>query len=142
MAEAKKSLIDQRLLGSWEQIKKENETGNELKSSFEVIRFNENELIFKTNNGRNNNIIRAFTVYVKGTPLLNMQNIDEDREYIYGRYTVTGDGVLTLEFVANDLFEGRKIKSSKELYKFIKKNFKNKKLFDPELTFCFKKNNQ
>ena len=58
----------------------------------------------------------------------------EKRAFMFFRYSFSKDGILTWRWVSNDLIK-KKIKSSKDLYAFIKKNKNNEKLYGKPLKF-------
>ncbi len=70
---------------------------------------------------------------VDGVQFINAQCIDDmkevERTFIFFRYSVSEDAVLTLEMV-NDSFVKTKFKTSDQLYEFIKKNINNEKLYE------------
>lgn len=136
----KKAKIDKRLPGEWEKVlNEENAEQDNSPEWLKIIQFNDGEYVFTAPEGDGCSVIRAFGSKVKDKLFLNMQPLDEDeRQFILCEYTVSPDGQLSLKLVANKLFADKKIKSSKKLYKFLKKHLDNPDLYAKE-TIIFEK---
>jgi len=83
-------------------------------------------------------LCRAYTIMVDGVAFCNVQYISSNkkdkRPFMSFRYSFSKDGILTWRWISNDLIK-TKIKTSKELYGFIKKNMNNEKLYGKPLKF-------
>ncbi|MBW2146936.1 MAG: hypothetical protein JRG73_14305 [Deltaproteobacteria bacterium] len=142
MALSKDSTIDLNLIGKWKGILKLAETLDEVTAEMQILKFNDNEYYVSYNAGTNGNIdhsnLRAYTVMVDGVPFINVQCIDDMKEatrtFMFFKYSVSGDRVLTLELVSDD-FVKTKFKTSDELYEFIKKNLNNEKIYEKPVRF-------
>jgi hypothetical protein len=121
-----KAEIDQALLGVW----KSTEKGEPF--TMVIQQFNEHELlILGTEAGKvQPDAIRAFVTTIKDERFLNVQEIKEPfdkRGWWLVKYTISGD-TLTAWTVDDKLFT-EPITSSRTLYRFVKKNLRNKELY-------------
>ena len=127
LSDAAKATIDKDLIGKWIKEKK-NEKGTLI-----IDRFNEHELVLLVvEDGRKkNDSMRAFTTVIEGEKFLNVQEIKDDydkRKWLFVNYTVSG-GEMSFKTVEDEIFKN-KVKDSDELFALIKKNLKNKELYD------------
>lgn len=137
LSSSKRSRIDSNLLGNWRQIEMQDQEEPPIDIRF--IKFNQREyvLISPDTNDDGWSIMRAYIVNLKGVLFLNLQSLEEDeRVFLFCRYSISVDKVLTLKLVGKKLFK-KEYKSSKKLNKFIKKNLKNSELYNMELKFKF-----
>lgn len=124
-----KGKVDQDLTGKW--IKEEkNERG-----ALIIDQFNGQELILLVveDGGKKVERMRAFTTVIDGEKFLNVQAIKDNydkRTWMFVNYTVSGD-VMSFNIVEDSIFKS-KLKNSDELFAFIKKNLKNKDMYDED----------
>ncbi len=121
-----KAEVDQTLLGQWRSTEK-GET-----FTMVIQQFNEHELLLLgIERGKvQPDAIRAFVTTIKDERFLNVQDVKdqpEKRGWWLVKYTICGD-TLTAWTVDDKLFT-KPITSSRQLYRFIKKNLNNKELF-------------
>ena len=121
-----KAEIDQALLGEW----KSTEKGESFIMT--IQQFNEHELlILGIEKGKvQPDAIRAFVTTIKDERFLNVQEIKDQpdkRGWWLVKYTISGD-TLTAWTVDDKLFT-KPITSSRSLYRFVKKNLRNKELY-------------
>jgi hypothetical protein len=121
-----KAEIDQALLGEWRSTEK----GEPF--TMVIQQFNEHELlILGIEKGKvQPDAIRAFVTTIKDERFLNVQEIKDQpdkRGWWLVKYTISGD-TLTAWTVDDKLFT-KPITSSRALYKFVKKNLRNKELY-------------
>ncbi|MCK4889358.1 MAG: hypothetical protein KAS21_07450 [Candidatus Aminicenantes bacterium] len=130
--------VDIRLIGNWEKISEKNKgTGMD---TLEFILFNENEYVVRSGEGMDHNLVRAFITKISGISFLNFQDLSETkRQYVFCKYRINDEKELTLNFIADTIFDSDKPETSKKLGKFLKKNLKNPELFNKEMSFTFKK---
>jgi len=132
MAPVRDAIFDAKLIGKWKQI----DTKDDETSHMVILNFNDSEYFvrFETMEKRNWSVstdvylCRAYTILVDGVAFCNVQYISSNkkdkRPFMFFRYFLSKDGILTWRWIKNDLIK-TKIKTSKELYKFIKKNMNN-----------------
>ncbi len=118
--------IDQALLGEWRNTEKSDPF------TMVIQQFNEHELlILGIEKGKiQPDAIRAFVTTIKDERFLNVQEIKDQpdkRGWWLVKYTISGD-TLTAWTVDDKLFT-KPITSSRQLYRFIKKNLSNKELY-------------
>ena len=127
MASSANSDLDPNLIGKWEKIVTEKDpTPVEML----VLQFNDNEYYAEYRDANELLRFRAYIVRVGEVPFINVQNIEGDeRSFIFVRYSVGEDGVLTLRELSND-FVKSEFETSEKLYDFIKNNLKEDQLYD------------
>ena len=142
IAPVKDAVFDAKFIGKWEQI----DTKDDDTSHMVILNFNDREYFvrFKTMEKRNWAVstdvylCRAYTIMVDGVAFCNVQYISSNekdkRPFMFFRYSFSKDGILTWRWISNDLIK-TKIKTSKELYAFIKNNVNNEKLYGKSLKF-------
>jgi len=142
MAPVRDAIFDAKLIGKWKQI----DTKDDETSHMVILNFNDSEYFvrFETMEKRNWSVstdvylCRAYTILVDGVAFCNVQYISSNkkdkRPFMFFRYFLSKDGILTWRWIKNDLIK-TKIKTSKELYKFIKKNMNNEELYGKPLKF-------
>lgn len=84
---------------------------------------------------------RMHTSWVEGTAFANLYLLhdNEDQLYIYMRYTVSDDGELIMQTLAEDLFD-EDLETSQALYDFIRQHLDNEKLYmEDESDMIFRK---
>ena len=121
-----KAEVDQALLGQWRSTEK----GESFTMTIQP--FNEHELlILGTEKGKTQpDAIRAFVTIIKDERFLNVQDVKDQpdkRGWWLVKYTISGD-TLTAWTVDDKLFT-KPITSSRQLYRFVKKNLNNKELY-------------
>jgi hypothetical protein len=121
-----KAEIDTALLGEW----KSTEKGESFTMTFQ--QFNDHELlILGSEKGKvDHDVMRAFVTTIKDERFLNVQEIKEPldkRGWWLVKYTISGD-TLTASTVDDKLFT-KPVTSSRALYRFVKKNLRNKELY-------------
>jgi len=142
MASVKDAVFDAKLIGKWKAIGlKDGEAAKMI-----ILNFNDREYLVKhkiwekTDRSVRSEVYpcRAYTVMVDGASFCNVQyisSIEKDkRPFMFFRYSFSKDGILTWRWISNDLIK-TKIKTSEALYKFIKKNMNNEKLYGKPLKF-------
>jgi hypothetical protein len=128
LGESGKAPIDRELLGEW----KNTEQGEPF--TMTIQQFNEHEFLISGAEFKNGicncEAMRAFVTVIQGERFLNVQEIkgeSESRGWWIAKYTVSGD-TLRAWIVEDKLFT-KPFTSSRELYRFIKKNLHNKELY-------------
>ena len=142
MASSRQSTIDQNLLGAWKATIESD--GKQDKTLLEAVfyKFNDHEYYVRYKEEEKGEVtftdLRVYTVVVNGVPFFNVHDIesadDSKRSYNFFRYSLSGDGVLTLKMVIDRLFE-TKFDTSEKLYEFIQKNLENEKLYGDPIRF-------
>jgi len=142
MAPVRDAVFDAKLIGKWKQI----DTKDDETSHMVILNFNDREYFvrFKLMEKKDWSVsaevylCRAYTIMVDGVAFCNVQYISSNekdkRPFMFFRYSISKDGILTWRWISNDLIK-TKIKTSKELYVFIKKNMNNEKLYGKPLKF-------
>ena len=142
MAPVKDAVFDAKLIGKWKQI----DTKDDETSHMVILNFNDREYFvrFKLMEKKDWSVsaevylCRAYTIMVDDVGFCNVQYISSNekdkRPFMFFRYSISKDGILTWRWISNDLIK-TKIKTSKELYVFIKKNMNNEKLYGKPLKF-------
>ena len=142
MAPVRDAVFDAKLIGGWKQI----DTKDDETSHMVILNFNDREYFvrFKLMEKKDWSVsaevylCRAYTIMVDGVAFCNVQYISSNkkdkRPFMSFRYSFSKDGILTWRWISNDLIK-TKIKTSKELYGFIKKNMNNEKLYGKPLKF-------
>lgn len=126
MASSANSELDPNLIGKWERIVTEKDpTPVEML----VLQFNDNEYYAEYRDANELLRFRAYIVKIEEVPFINVQDIKEDRSFIFVRYSVGEDGVLTLRKVSED-FVKSEFETSEALYEFIKNNMNEDRLYD------------
>ena len=120
--------IDTALLGQW----KNTEQGESF--TMAIQQFNDHEFLISGAELKNGickaEAIRAFVTIIKDEHFLNVQEIkgeSEPRGWWIVKYTISGD-TLTAWTVEDKLLT-QPVTSSRALYRFIKKNLRNKDLY-------------
>ena len=140
LSKSPSSKVDTKLIRSWVSIPNDNQ---EKAISLLLRKFNENEYLAVWRQGEDNEtvIARGFSTKIKNTNIMNLQNIEsleeDDRTYVFARYDFSENGNLIVNILSdkfNDLKE-KEFNSSKDFYKFIKKNISHKGLFEEPITF-------
>jgi len=142
LAPVNEAVFDTKLIGRWKAVGLEDDAA----AKMVIINFNDREYFIKHKLWEKRDwsvrsevyLCRAYTIMVDGAAFCNVQYISsnekEKRPFMFFRYSFSKDGILTWRWVSNDLIK-KKIKSSNELYKFIKKNMNNEKLYGKSLKF-------
>ena len=142
MAPVRDAVFDAKLIGKWKQI----DTKDDETSHMVILNFNDREYFvrFKLMEKKDWSVsaevylCRAYTIMVDGVAFCNVQYISSNekvkRPFMFFRYFFSKDGILTWRWINNNLIK-TKIKASKELYVFIKKNMNNEKLCGKPLKF-------
>ena len=142
MAPVRDAVFDAKLIGKWKQI----DTKDDETSHMGILNFNDREYFvrFKLMEKKDWSVsaefylCRAYTIMVDGVAFFNVQYISSNekdkRPFMFFRYSISKDGILTWRWINNNLIK-TKIKASKELYVFIKKNMNNEKLYGKPLKF-------
>lgn len=142
MAPVKDAVFDTKLIGRWKAIDLENDTA----AKMVILKFNDREYFVKHKVWEKKDwsvsaevyLCRAYTIMVDDVAFCNVQYISSNekdkRPFMFFRYSFSKDGILTWQWVSNDLIK-KKIKTSKGLYEFIKKNKNNEKLYGKPLKF-------
>ncbi|MBW1821558.1 MAG: hypothetical protein JRI92_07300 [Deltaproteobacteria bacterium] len=142
MAPVRDAVFDAKLIGKWKQI----DTKDDETSHMVILNFNDREYFvrFKLMEKKDWSVsaevylCRAYTIMVDGVAFCNVQYISSNekdkRPFMFFRYSISKDGILTWRWINNNLIK-TKIKTSKELYVFIKKNRNNEKLYGKPLKF-------
>ena len=142
MAPVRDAVFDAKLIGKWKQI----DTKDDETSHMVILNFNDREYFvrFKLMEKKDWSVsaevylCRAYTTMVDGVAFFNVQYISSNekdkRPFMFFRYSISKDGILTWRWINNNLIK-TKIKASKELYVFIKKNMNNEKLYGKPLKF-------
>ena len=142
MAPVDEAVFDAKLIGRWKAVGLEGDAA----AKMVILNFNDREYFIKHKLWEKRDwsvrsevyLCRAYTIMVDGTSFCNVQYISsnekEKRPFMFFRYSFSKDGILTWRWVSNDLIK-KKIKSSKDLYKFIRENMQNEKLYGKPLKF-------
>lgn len=142
MAPVKDAVFDAKLIGRWEAIDLEDDAA----ARMVILNFNDREYFVKHKVREKRNwsvsddvyLCRAYTIMVDGVAFCNVQYISSNeknkRPFMFFKYSFSKDGILTWRWISNDLIK-TKIKTSKELYEFIKKNMNSEKLYGKPLKF-------
>jgi hypothetical protein len=142
MAPVEEAVFDSKLLGRWKAINLEDDAA----AKMVILNFNDREYFIKHRLWEKRDwsvrsevyMCRAYTIMVDGVAFCNVQYISSNekgkRSFMFFRYSFSKDGILSWQWVSNDLIK-KKIKSSKDLYTFIKKNMDNDKLYGKPLKF-------
>jgi hypothetical protein len=142
MAPVKDAVFDAKLIGRWKAIDIEDDAAAKMM----ILKFNDKEYFIKHKVWEKKDwsvsaevyLCRAYTIMVNGVAFCNVQYISSNeknkRPFMFFRYSFSKDGVLTWQWISNDLIK-TKIKTSKALYEFIKKNMNNDKLYGKPLKF-------
>ena len=142
MAPVKDAVFDAKLIGRWKAINLEDEAA----AKMVILKFNDREYFVKHKIWEKKDwsvsadvyLCRAYTIMVDGVAFCNVQYISskekDKRPFMFFKYSFSKDGILTWRWISNDLIK-TKIKTSKELYGFIKKNMNNEKLYGKPLKF-------
>jgi len=142
MAPVKDAVFDAKLIGRWKAIGLEDDAA----AKMVILNFNDKEYFIQHKLREKKDwsirsevyLCRAYTIMVDGISFCNVQYISSNekvkRPFMFFRYAFSKDGILTWRWVSNDLIK-KKIKSSKDLYKFIRENMQNEKLYGKPLKF-------
>jgi len=142
LAPVNEAVFDAKLIGRWKAIGLEHGEA----AKMVVLNFNDREYFIRHNLWEKRDwsvrsevyLCRAYTIMVDGVAFCNVQYISSNekhkRSFMFFKYSFSKDGILTWRWVSNDLIK-KKIMSSKDLYKFIKKNMDNEKLYGKSLKF-------
>ena len=142
MAPVKDAVFDAKLIGRWKAVGLEHDEA----AKMVILNFNDREYFIQHKLWEKKDwsirsevyLCWAYTIMVDGVAFCNVQYISSDekekRPFMFFRYSFSKDGILTWRWVSNDLIK-KKIKSSKALYTFIKKNKNNEKLYGKPLKF-------
>lgn len=132
LSKVSKAKIDQALLGEWKN------TDQAEPFTMIIQQFNDHELlIMGAEDGKiDRDVMRAFVTVIKDERFLNGQEIrrpGKKRGWSLVKYTISGD-TLTVWIVDDKLFT-KPLTASKALYRFVKKNLRNKALYgdDPPM---------
>lgn len=120
-------------------------------SKIGIFQFNEKEyLIFGTSKTiktmdpscegyTNSFLFRGFVTEIGDMKIMNLQNLCEDRTYIFFKYNITDNGTLRIQMLSggaidsplydNKLKTDKKFNTPEEFRNFIEENIKNKNLF-------------
>lgn len=87
-----------------------------------------------------NLLLRAFHSDFADTPFVSVQNIETPRrKYVYFAWNISDDGKrLEVRSINNEIVP-KEAGNSESVQKLLKKNLKNKKLFDETMRFTLKK---
>jgi len=126
------------IMGIWEKISdKSDENGI---NTLEFILFNDSEYVIRSGDNIEKSLLRAFSTTIAGTPFLNIQDLSEtEKKFVFCKYTISEEKVLTLHFVGDTIFKSAKPSTSKKLKKFIKNHINDPALFNNEMKFSFTK---
>lgn len=142
LAPVNEAVFDAKLIGRWKAIGLEHDEA----AKMVILNFNDREYFIQHNLWEKRDwsvrsevyLCRAYTIMMDGAAFCNVQYISSDekekRPFMFFRYSFSEDGILTWRWVSNDLIK-KKIKSSKDLFAFIKKNKNNEKLYGKPLKF-------
>lgn len=132
LSKVSKAKIDQALLGEWKN------TDQAQPFTMIIQQFNDHELlIMGMEDGKiDRDVMRAFVTVIKDERFLNGQEIKlpgKKRGWSLVKYTISGD-TLTVWIVDDKLFT-KPVTSSRALYRFVKKNLRDKALYgdDPPM---------
>ena len=132
MASSKDSYIEPNLIGKWKKVVTADDA---TPADMLVLNFNDKEYYVKYQDEKDVTRYRAYIVTVKGVPFINAQFIERDeRPFVFFRYSLSKDEVLTLRIISGDFIK-TEFRSSKELYKFVKKHLHIEKLYGEPVRF-------
>jgi len=132
LSKVSKAQIDPALLGEWKN------TAEGEQFTMIIQQFNDHELlIMGIEDGKvQREVMRAFVTVIQDERFLNVQEIrppGKKRGWLLVKYTISGD-TLTAWSVDDKLFT-KPVASSRALYRFVKKNLRDKALYgdDPPM---------
>ena len=133
LGKCSEAVIDKQLIGQWKLEPKDGEEGGIIT----IYRFNDHEYLISARGDDETTgmVMRAFGTSIDGQTFLNVQIIDKPREKRRPWYLVhyiLSENKLVYNVVEDDLFKKKHFTSSKELYAFVKKNLKQKELYDQD----------
>jgi len=143
--------IDARLLGQWVGLESEprevNGSSAENKHDdqselqhIRLVRFNQREYVLTSDDKEGCKVLRAYITAIGEVTFINIQELDEERTFLFCRYSFSDDDILTLEFVAKGLFEKiDEMTDSDALYEFFKKNLDNPQFYSKEMVLRFRR---
>ncbi|MFB3132933.1 MAG: hypothetical protein ACE10K_10475 [Rhodothermales bacterium] len=138
LSSSDQSIIDPRLIGRWELIETEEDEGP---AGMLVLQFNDHEYYVEYYYERDDGTVefpdtlrfRAYTTPIDGALFANLQCIGcDERTFIFYRYAVSEDGLLTVRAVEEELFKSATVETSEALYAFVKENLDKEALYDEE----------
>jgi hypothetical protein len=132
LAPSEKATLDPALLGQWEPEGDESEEANAL----EVLQFDDRQYFVRLTKPRKKDEeplnCRAFITKVGGVSIINLLNISspegKERTYLYFKYSLGADGILTVTALEDDI-RPTPPPTSRALYAYVEKNLKNEKLY-------------
>jgi hypothetical protein len=133
LSKCSKAVIDKQLIGQWRLEPKDGEEGGIIT----IYRFNDHEYLISARGEEETTemVMRAFGTRVDGQTFLNVQIInkpgEQKRPWHLVHYALS-ENKLVYNVVEDDLFKEKQFNSSAELYTFVKKNLKQKELYDQD----------
>ena len=133
LSKCSEAVIDKQLIGQWMLEPKDGEEGGIIT----IYRFNDHEYLISAREEDETTamVMRAFGTNIEGQTFLNVQTINEPgeqkRPWHLVHYSLS-ENKLVYNVVEDDLFKKKQFTSSKELYTFVKKNLKQKELYDQD----------
>jgi hypothetical protein len=138
LGESGKAPIDRVLLGQWKSTKQ----GESF--TMTIQQFNDHEFLVVGAELKDGTCaceaIRTFVTLIEGERFLNVQEIkagSEPRGWWLVKYTISGD-TLTAWPVEDKLFT-KPVTSSRALYRFVKKNLRNKDLYGTDFPMVYQR---
>jgi hypothetical protein len=133
LSKCSEAVIDKQLIGQWRLEPKDGEEGGIIT----VYRFNQHEYLISARGEDESTemVMRAFATNIEGQTFLNVQTInkpgEKKRPWHLVHYTLS-ENKLVYNLVEDDLFKKKQFTSTEELYTFVKKNLKQKELYDQD----------
>ncbi len=133
LSKCSEAVIDKQLIGQWRLEPKDGEEGGIIT----VYRFNDHEYLISARGEDETTemVMRAFGTSIEGQTFLNVQTInnpgEQNRPWHLVHYSLS-ENKLVYNVVEDDLFKEKHFTSSNELYTFVKKNLKQKELYDQD----------
>ena len=133
LSKCSEAVIDKQLIGQWQLEPKDGEEGGIIT----IYRFNDHEYLISARGEDETTemVMRAFGTSIEGQTFLNVQTInkpgEQKRPWHLVHYSLSANK-LVYNVVEDDLFKEKQFTSSEELYTFVKKNLKQKALYDQD----------
>jgi hypothetical protein len=133
LSKCSEAVIDNQLIGQWKLEPKEGEE----EGIITIYRFNDHEYLISARGKEETTdmVMRAFGTRIEGQTFLNVQTINKPGEKRRPWYLVPyslSENKLVYNVVEDDLLKEKQFTSSEELYTFVKKNLKQKELYDQD----------
>jgi hypothetical protein len=137
LGEADESEVDRDLAGSWFSTETSDEGDY---AHLQIAVFNEHEYsvdVWEDGDDDDRETLRAFTTPVGGVLFANVHCVecDDENEYFFFRFELTGDGNLVVRGLETNLYSSvlHRFESSEDLKAYVLKHVDDESFYDDEL---------